>query len=142
MTAYIKYVLFVIIICQSKILGFATNNSCAFFDPNKPCWCPSGQTRSSFRINEANACRGENLPKTNFDEQKIEQYVQFNDLSVEEEEDFKDRANNNELTVEELKILDSILIDKQQPKVDEGPICRKKGCPYYKCYRKKNCTCC
>jgi hypothetical protein len=141
---FFKYLffLFIIIECQQKGRDFSRNNTCILFDPNKPCWSPNGPTKNKFKINEANTCRPDNLPKNNYDLEKIEQYVLLNDLSVEEEQDFKDRAENNELTIEELKILDAIILDKPQQKSNDGPICRKKGCPYYKCYRKRNCTCC
>jgi hypothetical protein len=130
-------IFFMSIDCQISI-----NKTCAFFDPNKPSWCPNIQTRNNFRLNEANACSRDNLSGVKFNKNKIEQYVQLNDLSEEEEQDFRIRAENNELTIEELKILDGIILEKQSINNDNGVICRKRGCPYYKCYRRKNCTCC
>lgn len=144
MKLYFQYLLFLFIVigCAQKINGFTVNNSCVLFDSNKPCWCPNEKVKKSYRINEANACKADKLSGIKINAQKIEQYVLLNDLSIEEEQDFKTRAENNELTIEELKILDAIIIDKQEPRGDEGPICRKRGCPYYKCFRRKNCTCC
>jgi hypothetical protein len=73
---------------------------------------------------------------------KITEYAYRYDLSPEVEADMKSRAGYNELMVEEMQILDQIYIDDIPAPIDEPMVCRKRGCPYYKCYRKKNCTCC
>jgi hypothetical protein len=75
-------------------------------------------------------------------DKKITEYAYRYDLGPEAEEDMKIRAGYDELMVEEMQILDEINVDDTViPKV-EPVVCRKRGCPYYKCYRKKNCTCC
>ena len=144
MKAYFQYLLFLFMFstCQQNVNSFSCNKSANIFDPNKPCWCPKPIAKIKRKLIEANSCQNRRVLQPNLSPAKIDQYVIFNDLSKEEEQDFIDRSRRGELTIEELEILDGIIIDKQQPRSDEGPVCRKRGCPYYKCYRKKNCTCC
>ena len=73
---------------------------------------------------------------------KITEYAYRYNLSPEDEADMKSRAGYNELMVEEMYILDQIYVDNIPQESVEPVVCRKRGCPYYKCYRKKNCTCC
>ena len=87
-----------------------------------------------------NSCP-QNTISTEMDK-KITEYAYRYNLGPEEEEDMKTRAGYVELMVEEMQILDEINVDDTIIPKAETVICRKRGCPYYKCYRKKNCTCC
>ena len=116
---------------HQKNCGHLRHDQIRAGNPNKP------MTRN---CTQENSCP-QNTISTEMDK-KITEYAYRYDLGPEEEEDMKTRAGYDELMVEEMQILDEINVDDTIiPKI-EPVVCRKRGCPYYKCYRKKNCTCC
>jgi hypothetical protein len=142
-----------------RVMNKAMNNipnSVAGFQCAPPFYRPvlqrnCGQSNLNHRVSNSNQpmpkmCRQKNgCPQntiSNEMDKKITEYAYRYDLGPEAEEDMKMRAGYDELMVEEMQILDEINVDDTViPKV-EPVVCRKRGCPYYKCYRKKNCTCC